>query len=504
MKKTINGYEFDILNTVPNEPIITLNGEHWVVTAITLNAFTDEIDTLTHTKQFHMFRRNIVQKMTGDIFFLEDALHGDAFVIISESPDFFKPELLVKGARVTLLNGTNPAAICKCRAGECEKVCRLYSKDARNGAKLITMSNTWGDRNCDTRVCEEFVLKEIDKAAELNVDIVQIDDGWQLHSTEDLTRRDEQDRRIFDEDFWQVNPTRFPNGIKPLAEYAAKKGVKIGLWFAPDSRDAFAARDRDVKILKNAYDNWGVRFFKLDMYWIQSDAERDGFLDLLCKIYSFGDDVAVQLDVTRFDRINYLCGKQYGTAFVENRYTKLRSVFPYRTLKNIWMLGKYIPTSKCQFELVNPDLNTECYLEDDIFAPKYYDLDYQFAAVMLSNPLFWMEIQFLSDERVNELNRIMPVWQANRDAFSRADVMPIGDQPSGRSFSGFYVDAKDDEYLLLFREATAENTFEFTAPIKGCDFDVLATNKGANVKINGQKITAEFGNENTYILLKLK
>lgn len=504
MEKIINGYKFNILTTVPTEPIVELNGEHWVITAVKLNAFTDDIDTLTHTKQFHMFRSNIVQKMVGDIFILEDLLHGDAVVIISESPDFFKAELTVKNKKVTLLNGTNPAAIGYCKVGECEKLCRLYSKNARQGAKLISMSNTWGDRNLDTRVCEEFVLKEIDKAAELNIDIVQIDDGWQLHSTEDLTRRDDQGRRIFDEDFWQVNPARFPNGIKPLAEYAAKKGVKVGIWFAPDSRDAFAARDRDVKILKNAYDDWGVRFFKLDMYWIQSDAERDGFLDLLQKIYSFGDDVAVQLDVTRFDRINYLCGKQYGTAFVENRYSKLRSAFPFRTFKNIWMLGKYVPTSKCQFELVNPDLNTDCYLPDDVFAPKHYDLDYMFATVMLSNPLFWMEIQFLSDDRAKELNRLMPVWRANRDAFSAADVMPIGNQPSGRSFSGFYVAAEDEEYLVLFREATYQDSFSFTAPIRGNDFEVLATNTDVDVKISGQNITARFGKQNAYMLLKLK
>ena len=43
--------------------------------------------------------------------------------------------------------------------------------------------HTWGDRNRDARVCETFVLQEIDRAAALGLDTVQIDDGWQKGTT---------------------------------------------------------------------------------------------------------------------------------------------------------------------------------------------------------------------------------------------------------------------------------------------------------------------------------
>ena len=118
----------------------------------------------------------------------------------------------------------------------------------------------------------------------------------------------------------------------------------MGIWFAPDAHDNYALFDRDVKVLKKAYDEWGVRFFKLDMFWITNLEERNKFLNLLKEIYSFGNDVAVQLDVTRFNRINYFCGKEYGTLFVENRYTKGGTYYPHRTLKNIWSIRKRCST----------------------------------------------------------------------------------------------------------------------------------------------------------------
>jgi alpha-galactosidase len=40
-----------------------------------------------------------------------------------------------------------------------------------------------------------------------------------------------------DANFWSPHPVRFPNGIKPLADLAAGKGMQLSLWFAPDSSD---------------------------------------------------------------------------------------------------------------------------------------------------------------------------------------------------------------------------------------------------------------------------
>jgi hypothetical protein len=280
------------LNTLP----ITLKGEHWTVTVIKLNAFTDDIDTPVHKEQYHYFRGQIVEKMEGNIFFLEDQHNGNAYVIITDCPDYEKATLVIRERTVKIDAGSNPVTVIPCKIGECERVCRSKYREGMGKRSLVTMSNTWGDMNGFSRVCEEFVLREIDKAAELGLDIVQIDDGWQMGSTADLSRR-VNGRRVFDDDFWPLNEERFPRGMRFVADYAADKGVKVGLWFAPDSRDHFALMERDVAILKNAYDNWGMRFFKLDMYFIESVEDRERFLEYLDAIYAFGDDVAVQIDL---------------------------------------------------------------------------------------------------------------------------------------------------------------------------------------------------------------
>jgi len=485
--------------------LLTLKGDHWIVRAVKLNAFTDENDTLTAETEKHMFMGKLFGGARGEIFFLEDPRSGDALVIISETPDYKSAELTIKNNVLSVENGTDGLVLGFCRVGECEALSRAYYRHARAPKQLVTMSNTWGDRNGFSRVCRDFVLREIDAGKDIGVDIVQIDDGWQTGSTADTTRRDEKGRREFKGDFWDLRTEGFPTGMREITDYAAKDGIKVGLWFAPDSHGDFALLDRAIAVLRRAYDEWGFRFFKLDMFWVMTDAERDRFLQLLRAIYSFGDDVAVQLDVTRNLRMNYLCGRQYGTVFVENRYHGSANSFPHRILRNLWMISQYLPSQKFQFELINPDLFTECYDPEDPFVPTLYDMDYLFATVMLSNPLFWMEMQFLSEKRRNELRGIMDVWKSCRADLSRADVLPIGEKPSGRSITGFTasVDGKA-KYLLLFREVAEEDSAIIPAPVVPGDVEILASNTEAEVQLIRGAVSVRLGKPRSYVFARIK
>ena len=484
--------------------LLTIKGEHWMIRAVKLHAFTDDYDTLTEENEYNLYRMNIAP-CTGEIFYLENPVDGSGIVIISHTPDHQTTTLTIQDGVVGIENGENGVSVLHCKAGECEEACRDYLRGIHKNKSLVAMSNTWGDCNRFDRVCQDFVLKEMDAAEEIGIDIVQIDDGWQKGNTDDMSLRDEQNRRIFKGDFWEIDTERFPKGMKYVADYGAKKGLKTGMWFAPDSHDDFALLDRDVSVLKKAYDEWGIRFFKLDMYWIMTNAERNRFLKLLESIYSFGDDVDVQLDATRNLRINYLCGHQYGTVFVENRYAKWNSAYPHRVLRNLWMISKYIPSSKFQFELINPDLYKECYEADDPLAPSLYDMDYMFATVMLSNPLFWMEMQFLSEDRRKQLKSIMEVWKENREKLAKCDVMPIGEKPSGKSFSGFYIsNGKKPEYLLLFREALAKENNIVKLPVESAQAEILASNTNADIKIENGLLYANLEKARSYVFLKLK
>ena len=482
----------------------TLKGEHWVVRSVKLSAFTDDNDTLTEESETHFFRGMLFGEKKGEIFIFEDYETSDAIVIISETPDYITATLTVNDYVATVDNDGNALAVGFCKIGECEKLCRDYQRHIRKYEKLVTMSNTWGDRNGSLRVCRDFVLKEMDTANKLGLDIVQIDDGWQIGDTAWRSKRDENNRRTFEGDYWECNPERFPEELAPVVKYAADIGLKTGMWFAPDSHNCFAHYERDIAVLRKAYTEWGIRFFKLDMYWVNSKEEQAKILRMLEEIHNFGDDVTVQMDVTRHSRLNYLCGGQYGTVFVENRYTGSGNSFPHRILRNLWMLSKYVPASRFQFEIVNPDLNTEMYSSSDPLAPRHYSMDYLFASVMLSNPLFWMEMQFLSDSRISELSEVMSVWKEHRERFAISDVIPIGDKPSGRSFTGFCVSADGKaDYLLLFREVTDKENAVIPASVKASNAKVLVSNSECEIEVLDGEIRVGFSNPRSYALIKL-
>ncbi len=479
-----------------------LKGKHWIVRAINLFDKTDYHDSFVADRAAYLHRDNLPE-VPGRIFFCEDPLTGDAKVLIVEAPDYVQPSLTVRKNQVVIKGAPGyPVTVLDCRRGECEAVCRKWYREKSNRNTLITMSNTWGDMNSRDRVYEAFVRREIDTASELGLDVVQVDDGWQtLFPTGAL--RDEKGRRFFFDPMWELSEVRFPAGMKNLRDYAAERGVEMGLWFAPDSSNGFERLDRDLSVLKKAYDEWGFHYFKLDMLSIQDRESFDRFLFMLDSIRAFGADAEVQLDVTNEVRLGFLTGIEHGTLFIENRYTKTTTYYPHRTLRNLWTLSRYLPVCRFQFEIVNPDLAPEAY-GDDPFAPVLCDMDYLFASVMVSNPLFWMEVQFLTPERRAQLNRLFPLWRSLRGDLAKADVTPLGEVPCGRGMTGFCARLEDKAYLVLLREVTDRDEYTFSLPVPVSDPKILASNTEGAVTARGSAVTATFGKERGYLFVECK
>ena len=113
-------------------------------------------------------------------------------------------------------------------------------------------------------------------------------------------------------------------------------------------------------------------------------------------------------------------------------------------------------------------------------------------------------MQYLSEERRAELRRIMPVWKEHRDVLSRADVMPVGEKPSGRSFPGFFISEDGEQkYLLLFREVTEREDVLIPAPVKAAKAEILASNTDVTVEITDGLIRAHFGADRSYAFIRI-
>lgn len=65
---------------------------------------------------------------------------------------------------------------------------------------------------------EDRMLKEIDAAHKLGVDVFVIDTGWFNRAGD-----------------WQPDPAKFPNGLKTINEQLKSNGMRLGLWIGPTS-----------------------------------------------------------------------------------------------------------------------------------------------------------------------------------------------------------------------------------------------------------------------------
>jgi alpha-galactosidase len=91
---------------------------------------------------------------------------------------------------------------------------------------LVTY-NTWFVYG--TRINEDAMVAEIDRAASLGVELFVMDAGW-------YTGAGETDDFDFDSGLgtWAEDADRFPSGLASLADYAHGLGMKFGLWVEPE------------------------------------------------------------------------------------------------------------------------------------------------------------------------------------------------------------------------------------------------------------------------------
>ena len=471
-KDVIEAATLDRIDNVP------LNVRHLTLKAFKLFDRTDLNDCLVTEEKMHLYP-GCSFSMRGNVFLFDNYMENKGLLVVKDSPTHLyqllenDDSLRVKGTRNADIVGAGLHGDI-----DADDWCQLYGTTVGVGdtdellveyrqlyraqylapafKEPFIMSNTWGDRSQDSRVCEEFMLKEIEAGAKLGVDIIQIDDGWQKGVTINSKARKSSIWEGFyaaDPDFWAVHPQRFPHGLKPLVKKAARHGIRFGLWFAPDSSHEFANWRRDVDTVLNLHRMYGISSFKLDSVNLLSKKAETNYLNFLTTVERESNNrIALNLDCTAQNRQGYVMWKQFGTLFVENRYTDWCNYFPHNTLKNLWMLSQFIPPRKFQFELLNNSRNDEKY-GDDPLRPAAYDITYEFASVMVANPLVWMEMSNLTDKQITSLQKLVSVYRDVRKDFFNAEIYPIGEQPDGCSYTGFQIVVDDKTgYLLLFKE----------------------------------------------------
>lgn len=505
---------------------IPLGHRHLELEAVLLADKTDGNDYLAQTRKLPVYSGGTTEA-EGSIFILHDYQNGSCLLLAKDAPcpssqlHRVESDLCIQGNRAAVLRGSGVdyaglpegkvwyygSTVGVGRSEGIHKEYRAYGRALFRGdpsGDLFIMSNTWGDRNQDQAICEEFLLKELSRAGEIGVDIVQIDDGWECGITANSKRSGGgvwEGYYSDSQDFWKVNPERFPHGLEAVTNRAAELGIEIGLWFSPDSSNDFANYQRDIETIWSLYQKYRIRYYKLDGVKIRSKTgERRfyRFMDTLLKQSSA--DIRFNLDVTAEDRFGYLFHPRCGTLFVENRYTDWGNYYPHNTLRNLWCLSAVLPARRLQMELLNNRRNPKAYAGMP-FAPGDYSIDYLFAAVMTANPLVWMEMTGLETEDVIRLNKVVSVYKKHSRALFEADIWPAGQMPNGMSFTGFCCEVTDTEgYLLLFRETTADAAYRYEVPCirAGSRTELLISNTDMGITCRDGAVEAEFAQPRSY------
>jgi hypothetical protein len=458
-----------------------LPGTHWRMRAVRFHDVTDRNNTLVDERHLLPYRHP--QRLAGNLLVADDLMHGGGLFVLKEAPcssvqlsypgaDFVAGigELRVLGVGVepedlhweewtrcygTVLgvhDGTELGSLSALRDYQ------LRLRTHRDGRDRMIMMNTWGDRGQDSRIREDFCLAELEAGARLGITHFQLDDGWQAGRSSNSAFGGGSLENIWDNpEYWTPHAERFPNGLAPIVERGKELGIEVCLWFNPSKDDSYAHWREDADALIRLYREHGIRTFKIDGVQIPDKRAEVNLREMFDTVMSaLSGDAVFNLDVTAGRRYGYHYFGEYGNIFLENRYTDWGNYYPHWTLRNLWMLSRYVPARNLQIEFLNLWRNQEKYAATDPLAPAKVPFGYAFAVAMMAQPLAWFEGTGLPEEAF-DIAPLLAVWREHAGRFHGGVTLPIGKEPDGIALTGFQslVDAKTG-YLLVMRECSPE------------------------------------------------
>jgi len=319
---------------------------------------------------------------------------------------------------------------------------KRYPVDPKHDVYL--MVNVWGGGGGGASASEENILKEIKSAADLGIDVVQIDAGWGTNSSSEKT--------------WEPSPKVYPQGWSNVMKQAGESGVTMGIWNR--AFDLLKHPDR----LRGLYDA-GVRYFKIDIGGWDTYETLDALTLQARDLVAYSDHTArVNWDITHKNiRVGYLFAREYGNLFLQNRRLAMTRdknptshiYIPRRILKDQWQTSQYLNLNEILINVQNTDLVPK----EHSNAQLYGDL-YSLAITMMSSPLFFTETWRYHPEVREPLRNLIATYKKHRVKMSYGYVFPIGEKPDDGAWTGFqnYDDKTGSGYLTLFREINNQET----------------------------------------------
>ena len=482
----LNEWRKSLSQAIARNDHISYGLRHVKVTSYLCVDQTDIRDQLLHADERLLMNYDWPFTVAATSLDCRDVLSGEGMALVRIAPmPISRPgkddDFIIDGSGrriATLANGYPLAELVYCggEAGRQRAVVAFQRalRPYRPGRDGVLLSNTWGAGNRDSRICQDFLLKEIEAGAKIGVDVIQIDDGWQRGRTANSRKKAHAGiKKVWngywaaDPLFWTADRERFPDGLELLVGRAKEKGMRFGLWFGPDSSDEAANWEKDADCLLDMHRRLGIDYFKMDSMKLHSPLALKRSRMMFDKmLFESGGAMAFDLDCTAEVRPGFFGLIDIGPIFLENRSTWKSVYWPHHTLKNLWDLSHMIDPVRLRVEFNNPDTNRDKYGWSPLGHGNYRP-DALFATVMAASPLAWMELSDVSEKSVAALSSLVKVWKRERDRWYGGVMHPVGGRPDGVAWTGFVSEAADGAggYVLLFRELNP--SAEFTLDLSG-------------------------------------
>lgn len=465
---------------------------HW--TATSLQCRTDHRDNFVETTSGVAFSKQTIRR-SGHLMHLGrwDGSAGLAAMKIAPPPD---EQLHVPGWDFALSGGN--LAICgggvslaeMLASGSVEAyraVVAAVDADPASAAELfrkfmnavapprvprsgVTFANNWGGGGSVGIISEEFVSNEIKAAGRLGVTNVQIDAGWHQGDAKQLhvEALEPASTSQVDPNFWAVNSEKFPQGFEPIQALAKEQNVNVGVWYCLDRADHYAKWREDLATMLGLWRSHGITQFKIDGMSLSSRQAEANVLNLFRELFvQSGGEIAITHDITggKSRRLgNCYAPYHIRDYFLENRYSRVATYWPHRTLRNLWQLAPLIPTHRFEVEWMDPSKHTEPY-GDHPLAPAQFGIEYCLTVTLFARPLAWMHLQKLPPKDAAKVRKLLHAYLPHQHDMLTGRVDPIGEVPSGAAWTGFCSQhEREAGYLMLFREVNDRSTAAVALP----------------------------------------
>lgn len=452
------------------------SGKHWRFELAKFKDVTDHHNNLVEEDSYMSFVNPL--ELQGNVLVAKDILAGSQLFFLKESPlgenqvNYPGYDFQVKQGQI-VVNGLgeiyadiNEGEWIKCYGyaigvggkTELEVLINLrdYEKNIKKyvaGRDEMIMMNTWGDRGQDGKLREDFAIREIDAGKKLGITHFQLDDGWQQGLSKNSKFKSGKLWDLWSKEDWHPHAERFPNGLDPVMKKAKKEDIEIGVWFHPSNAGGYEYWEQDADIILDLYNNLDIKTVKIDGIEIldkQSDANLRKMFEKVSA--TTNGKTVFNVDATASIRGGYFYLNEYGNIFLENRYTDWGKYYPHWTLRNLWQLSKYIQPEKLQIEFLNIWRNVDKYQNEDPLAPANVPFEYVFATTMMAQPLAWFEGSNLPDEAF-ALSPVVEKYKEVMAEIHQGTILPVGEEPSGKSWTGFQsIINNNNGYLIVYRE----------------------------------------------------